>query len=200
MRLLRTFSLVLAASVVSHALGDRNVFDTTSAPPPVNPRKADPFVLGLELGINSLSSVLGGRATWYPVQQLAVDAGGSWSNAGLRGGFGLRWFTSKEFDSPFVGVAWKRSAGVDSASLDDGSNGSAVTINPIQWIDAELGYEIRRTDGLVIVLTTGWSTAISSKRSTILPGSGPLSKQAKDNLEYYTGSGPIAAVAVGVGF
>jgi hypothetical protein len=198
MRLLRTSCLVLAASVASFALGDKTVFDTTSAPPPVNPRKADPFVLGLELGINSLSSVLGGRATWYPVQQVAVDAGGSWSNAGLRGGFGLRWFTSKEFSSPFVGVAWKRAAGVDSASLDNGNSGSTVTINPIQWVDAEVGYEIRRTDGLVVVLTTGWSTAISSKRSTIV--SGNLSKQAKTNLDYYTGSGPIAAVAVGIGF
>lgn len=198
MRLLRTFSLVLAASVVSHALGDKTVFDTTSAPPPVNPRKADPFVLGMELGLNSLSSVVGGRATWYPIQQLAVDAGGSWSNAGLRGGFGLRWFTSSEFSSPFVGVAWKRAAGVDSASLDNGSSGSAVTINPIQWIDAEFGYEIRRTDGLVIVLTTGWSTAISSKRSTVV--SGTLSKQARTNLDYFTGSGPIAAAAVGIGF
>jgi hypothetical protein len=155
-------------------------------------------VLGLELGVNSLSSVLGGRATWYPIQQLAVDAGGSWSNAGLRGGFGLRWFTSKEFKSPFVGVAWKRAAGVDSASLDDGKDGSTVTINPIQWVDAQIGYEIRRTDGLVVIFTTGWSTAISSKRSTIV--SGTLSKQAKTNLDYYTGSGPIAAVAVGIGF
>lgn len=199
MRLLRTLSIVLAAAVASHALGDRTVFDTTSAPPPVNPRKADPFVLGLEIGINSLSSVLGGRATWYPIQQLAVDAGGSWSNAGLRGGFGLRWFTSKAFNSPFVGVAWKRSAGVDSASLDDGSTSqSTVNINPIQWVDAQLGYEIRRTDGLVVVLTTGWSTAISSKRSTLVNGT--LSKKAKDNLDYYTGSGPIAAVAVGIGF
>jgi hypothetical protein len=150
------------------------------------------------MGINSLSSVVGGRATWYPIQQLAVDAGGSWSNAGLRGGFGLRWFTSSAFSSPFVGVAWKRAAGVDSASLDDGTGGGTVTINPIQWVDAEVGYEIRRTDGLVVVLTTGWSTAISSKRSTVL--SGNLSKQAKNNLEYYTGSGPIAAVAVGIGF
>jgi len=198
MRLLRTFSLVLAATVVAHALGDKTVFDTTSAPPPVNPRKADPFVLGMELGLNSLASVVGGRATWYPIQQLAVDAGGSWSNAGLRGGFGLRWFTSSEFSSPFVGVAWKRAAGVDSASLDNGSSGSAVTINPIQWIDAEFGYEIRRTDGLVIILTTGWSTAISSKRSTVV--SGTLSKQARTNLDYFTGSGPIAAAAVGIGF
>ena len=198
MRFLRTFALVLAAAVVSHALGDKTVFDTTSAPPPVNPRQADPFVVGLELGINSLSSVLGGRATWYPIQQVAVDAGGSWSNAGLRGGFGVRWFTSKAFNSPFVGVAWKRAAGVDSASLDAGTGGGTVTINPIQWVDAQIGYEIRRTDGLVVVLTTGWSTAISSKRSTLI--SGTLSKQAKDNLDYYTGSGPIAAVAVGIGF
>lgn len=199
MRLLRTFALVLATVAVSQAMGDKTVFDTTTAPPPVNPRKADPFVLGLEMGVNSLSSVLGGRATWYPIQQLAVDAGGSWSNAGLRGGFGLRWFTSSGFNSPFVGVAWKRAAGVDSASLDDGSGSqSTVNINPIQWVDAEVGYEIRRTDGLVVVLTTGWSTAITSKRSTIVSGS--LSKQAKDNLDYYTGSGPIAAVAVGIGF
>jgi hypothetical protein len=199
MRILRTLSVVFAAAAVSHALGDKTVFDTTSAPPPVNPRKADPFVLGLELGINSLSSVVGGRATWYPIQQLAVDAGGSWSNAGLRGGFGLRWFTSSAFSSPFVGMAWKRAAGVDSASLDDGkSSSSTVNINPIQWVDAVVGYEIRRTDGLVVVLTTGWSTAISSKRSTIINGN--LSTQAKNNLEYYTGSGPIAAVAVGIGF
>jgi hypothetical protein len=180
-------------------MGDRNVFDTTSAPPPVNPRKADPFVVGLELGVNSLSSILGGRATWYPFQQLALDAGGSWSNAGLRGGFGVRWFTSSAFSSPFVGLAWKRASGVDSASLDDGnSSQSTVNINPIQWVDAQVGYEIRRTDGLVVILTTGWSTVVTSKRSTIV--SGTMSNTAKTNLDLYTGSGPIAAVAVGIGF
>jgi hypothetical protein len=199
MTLLRTLSILLAAAAASQAMGDRNVFDTTSAPPPVNPRKADPFVVGLELGVNSLSSILGGRATWYPFQQLALDAGGSWSNAGLRGGFGVRWFTSSAFSSPFVGLAWKRASGVDSASLDDGnSSQSTVNINPIQWVDAQVGYEIRRTDGLVVILTTGWSTVVTSKRSTIV--SGTMSNTAKTNLDLYTGSGPIAAVAVGIGF
>jgi hypothetical protein len=199
MTLLRTIPILLAATAVSQAMGDRTVFDTTSAPPPANPRKAAPFVVGLELGVNSLSSILGGRATWYPFQQLALDAGGSWSNAGLRGGFGVRWFTSSAFSSPFVGLAWKRASGVDSASLDDGnSSQSTVNINPIQWVDAQVGYEIRRTDGLVVILTTGWSTVVSSRRSTIV--SGNPSKTAKDNLDLYTGSGPIAAVAVGIGF
>ncbi|HXP89417.1 MAG TPA: hypothetical protein VN931_00670 [Fibrobacteria bacterium] len=199
MTLLRTLAIVFAATAVSQAMGDRTVFDTTSTPPPANPRKAAPFVVGLELGVNSLSSILGGRATWYPVQQLALDAGGSWSNAGLRGGFGVRWFTSSAFDSPFVGLAWKRASGVDSASLDDGnSSQNTVNINPIQWVDAQVGYEIRRTDGLVVVLTTGWSTVITSRRSTIV--SGTLSNTAKSNLDLYTGSGPIAAVAVGIGF
>jgi len=199
MTLLRTISILLAATAVSQAMGDHTVFDTTSAPPPANPRKAAPFVVGLELGVNSLSSILGGRATWYPIQQLALDAGGSWSNAGLRGGFGVRWFTSSAFSSPFVGLAWKRASGVDSASLDDGnSSQSTVNINPIQWVDAQVGYEIRRTDGLVVVLTTGWSTVITSRRSTIV--SGTMSSTAKNNLDLYTGSGPIAAVAVGIGF
>jgi hypothetical protein len=196
---LRTLSIVFAAAAVSQAMGDHTVFDTTSPPPPRNPRVAAPFVVGLELGGNSLASILGGRATWYPFQQLALDAGGSWSNAGLRGGFGVRWFTSKAFSSPFVGLAWKRASGVDSASLDDGnSSQSTVNINPIQWVDAQVGYEIRRTDGLVVILTTGWSTAITSKRSTLVNGT--MSSTAKSNLELYTGSGPIAAVAVGIGF
>jgi len=196
---LRAIIIILATAATARAMGDHTVFDTTSPPPPENPRKAAPYVVGLELGGNSLASILGGRATWYPFQQLALDAGGSWSNAGLRGGFGVRWFTSKAFSSPFVGVAWKRASGVDSASLDDGnSSQSTVNINPIQWVDAQVGYEIRRTDGLVVILTTGWSTAITSKRSTLV--SGTMSKTAKDNLELYTGSGPIAAAAVGIGF
>jgi len=135
MSLLRTLSIVFAAAAVSQAMGDHTVFDTTSPPPPRNPRVAAPFVVGLELGGNSLASILGGRATWYPFQQLALDAGGSWSNAGLRGGFGVRWFTSSAFSSPFVGLAWKRASGVDSASLDDGnSSQSTVNINPIQYM------------------------------------------------------------------
>jgi hypothetical protein len=199
MRLLRTLSLVLAAAAISNAMGDRTVFDTTSPPPTPNPRKAAPFVAALELGVNSLASVLGARATWYPIQQLAIDAGGSWSTAGLRGGFGARWFTSDSFSSPFIGAAWKRSAGIDSASLDDGKQSvSAVTIFPLQWIDAEVGYEIRHPDGLVVVLTTGWSFPLTSHRSEVV--SGTLSKDGKDNLDWYTGGGPIFAAAVGIGF
>jgi hypothetical protein len=199
MRHLRTLALILAAAAASHALGDRTVFDTTHAPAPANPRKAAPFVVALELGANSLSSVLGGRFTWYPVQNLAVDLGGSWSTAGLRGGVGARYFLRDSGSAPFVGAAWKRSAGIDSASLDDGKQSvSEVTLNPEQWVDAQAGWEYRSHDGLVVVLTTGWSFPITSKRSTVVRGQ--MSQDAKDNLDLYTGGGPIAAVAVGFGF
>jgi hypothetical protein len=182
-------------------MGDRTVFDTTSPPPTPNPRKAAPFALGLELGVNSLASVLGIRATWYPVQQVAIDVGGAWSTAGLRSGIGARWFTSDSFSSPFVGAAWKRSAGIDSASLDDGKqSASDVTIRPLQWLDAEVGYEIRRPDGLVVVFTTGWSFPLTAKKDRSDIVSGTLSKDAKDNLDWYTGGGPIFAAAVGIGF
>lgn len=197
----RILALVLAAAAASHALGDRTVFDTTHAPPPPNPRKGAPFVVGLELGANSLASVLGGRLTWYPFQNIALDAGGSWSQSGLRGGFGARYFLSDSFSSPFVGVAWKRSAGVDSASLDDGkSTASQVTINSIQWVDAQVGYEIRNSDGLVVIFTTGWSFAITPEADRWKKVSGDVSKDASDNLSLYTGSGPIGAISVGFGF
>lgn len=199
MKNLRTLALILAAAAASHAMGDRTVFDTTHAPPPPHPREGAPFVVGLELGANSLSSVLGARLSWYPVRNLALDLGGAWSTAGLRGGAGARWFLSDSARSPFVGVAWKRSAGVDSASLDDGKQSpSVVTLNPEQWVDALAGYEFRNQEGLVLVFTTGWSFPITSKRSSLV--SGTLSKDARDNLKLYTGGGPIGAVAVGFGF
>jgi len=200
MKHLRFLALVLAAAAASHALGDRTVFDTTHTPAPANPRKGAPFVVGLELGVNSLASALGGRFTWYPVQNVALDAGGAWSMSGLRGGFGARYFLSDSFSSPFVGIAWKRSAGVDSASLDDGKQGSnQVTLNPTQWVDAQVGYEIRRLDGLVVIFTTGWSFAITPEEERYQKH-GSISKDASDNLSLYTGSGPIGAISVGIGF
>ena len=199
MKNLRTLVLVFVAAAASHAMGDRTVFDTTHAPPPPHPREGAPFVVAGELGVNSLSSVLGARFTWYPVRNLALDLGGAWCTAGLRAGIGARYFLSDSARSPFVGVAWKRSAGVDSASLDDGKQSqSVVTLNPEQWVDAQVGWEYRNTEGFVLVLTTGWSFPVTSKRSTILSGS--PSKEARDNIDLYTGGGPIAAVSVGLGF
>lgn len=200
MSFLRSLSIVLVIAAITHAMGDHTVFDTTSPPPTPNPRKAAPFVLGLELGVNSPSSVLGARATWYPVQRLAVDLNGSWSTAGLRGGFGARWFASDSFSSPFVGLGWKRSAGVDSASVDDNMDSTiAVSIRPLQWLDAEVGYEIRHSDGLVLVFTTGWSFLLTPHHRYTVSG-GSLTSDAKTNLSLYTGGGPIFAAAVGIGF
>jgi hypothetical protein len=200
--------MVLAALLLSSTcwsvtpLGDHAVFDTTTPPPPPQPRIVAPFVVALEMGVSAPSGVLGGRFSWNPIPRISLDAMGGWSPGGFRGGFGARWFTTDKFSTPFVGVAWKRSAGIDSASLDDGKQKeiSHVRLEPVQFIDAQIGYEIRRTDGLVFVLTTGWSFAITpeEKRSTRV--NGVISEDAAYYRDLFTGSGPIFAGAVGMGF
>lgn len=200
--------LVLAALLVAPTawsvtpLGDHAVFDTTPPAPPPQPRAVAPFVVALEMGVNAPSGVLGGRFSWNPISRVSLDATGGWSPGGFRGGFGARWFASDKFSAPFVGVGWKRSAGIDSASLDDGKQKEQghVRLEPVQFVDALVGYEIRRTDGLVVVLTTGWSFAITpdKDRSTLVNGA--VSDDAKFYRDLYTGSGPILAGAVGIGF
>ncbi|MBK9578473.1 MAG: hypothetical protein IPK50_11335 [Fibrobacterota bacterium] len=200
--------MVLAALLMTSTcwsvtpLGDHTVFDTTTPPPPPQPRSVAPFVVALEMGVNAPSGVLGGRVSWNPISRVSLDAAGGWSPGGFRGGFGARWFTNDKFSSPFVGVAWKRSAGIDSASLDDGKQKEKghVRLEPVQYVDALIGYEIRRTDGLVFVLTTGWSFAITpeSKRATLV--NGMISDDAAFYRDLYTGMGPILAGAVGIGF
>lgn len=194
--------LLTSASWAVTPLGDHTVFDTTTPPPPPQPRAVAPFVLALEMGMNAPSGVLGGRLSWNPLTRVSLDAMGGWSPGGFRGGFGARWFTSDKFSSPFVGIAWKRSAGIDSASLDDGKQTEKghVRLEPVQYFDAQVGYEIRRTDGLVVVLTTGWSFPLTAeeKRSTLV--NGQISDDAKFYRDLYTGMGPILAGAVGIGF
>ena len=195
--------LVLLSSVASHALTDSTIFDTTPPPPPPHPRVEAPFVVGVEMGINSLGSLVGGRFTWYPFQQVALDLGGGWSAAGMRGGVGARYFLCRKFNAPFVGVSWMRSGGVDSARLDDGKDGAhqfEVEIKNIQWINALVGYEIRRVDGLTLGFTTGWSFALTSKKDRSQTKCGTLSNDAKDWLDFATGSGPVATLTVGYGF
>lgn len=203
MKLHRLLSLLLLTAVASHALGDRTVFDTTPPPPTPNPREAAPFVVGVELGLNSMGSLVGGHFTWYPFQQVALDLGGGWSLAGMRGGVGARCFLSEKANAPFLGVAWMRSGGVDSASLDDGKdslNQPYYRIENIQWVNALAGYEIRRPDGLSLTFTTGWSFALTPEKKRYKRVSGSLSSDAKDWLDYSTGSGPVASFLVGYGF
>jgi hypothetical protein len=200
MNFLRLSTLVLISAVASHALGDKTIFDTTPPPPEPNPRTAAPFVIGMEMGLNSLGSLVGARFTWYPFQQIALDLGGGWSLAGMRGGAGARYFLFDQFNSPFLGVAWMRSSGVDSASLDNGKKSwNQTEIKPLQFLNAIAGYEWRRTDGLAVVLTTGWSFVLTPK-SERYKTIGTLSSEAKDWRAYSTGSGPVATVVVGYGF
>ncbi len=190
-------------AITTHAMGDRTVFDTTPPPPVPNPRASAPFVLGLELGANSLASLVGGHFSWYPAQQIAVDLGGGWSAAGMRGGIGARYFLSNKFNAPFVGVAWMRSGGVDSASLDDGrdtAHQQETIINNIQFLNALAGYEIRTPDGLTLTLTTGWSFALTPEKERYTVKWGKLSNPAQDWLDLFTGSGPIASLTIGYGF
>jgi len=205
MKLLRLSTLLLLAAVTTHAMGDKTVFDTTSPPPPPNPREVAPFVIGIEMGINSLGSLVGGHFTWYPFQQIALDLGGGWSTAGMRGGVGARYFLSDKFNSPFIGAAYMRSGGSDSAALDGNSGEDRkyyVVINNLQFVNAVAGYEYRRPDGLTVALTTGWSFALTPKadRYDIRWGAGSMSSDAKDQLDWMTGSGPIASIMVGYGF
>lgn len=205
MNRLRTLTLLLlTTAVASHAMGDKTVFDTTPPPPIPNPRASDPFVIGLEMGINSLGSLVGGHFAWYPFQQVALDVGGGWSLSGMRGGVGARYFLFDQFNSPFVGAAWMRSGGVDldSNSLDGEtpSDKPHYRVNNIQWFNALVGYEIRRPDGLSVTLTTGWSFATTPEKDRYHQISGTLSSDGKDWLDYSTGSGPVATVMVGYGF
>lgn len=118
----------------------------------------------------------------------------------MRGGVGARYFLFEQFSSPFVGAAWMRSGGVDSAALDGKANQPHYSVNNIQWVNALAGYEIRRPDGLSLTLTTGWSFAITPEKDRYHQVSGTLSSNAKDWLEYSTGSGPIASFMIGYGF
>lgn len=205
MKHLRILALLLTAAVATHAAEDKSIFDTIGPPPPPNPREAAPFVVGLELGVNSLGSLLGVRAAWYPVQQVAIDLGGGWSAAGMRGGIGARYFLMNKFNSPFVGAAYMRSGGSDSAALDGNTGADRkyyVVINNLQFVNAIAGYEFRWTDGLTVTLTTGWSFVLTDKkdRYDIKWGENDMSSDAKDQLDFATGSGPIAAAVVGFGF
>lgn len=203
MKLLRIIGLLLSTAVATHAAEDKSIFDTIGPPPPPNPREAAPFVVGLELGINSLGSIVGGHLSWYPFQQVAIDLGGGWSQAGMRGGLGARYFLSKKFSSPFVGVAYMRSGGVDSADLTTGEQDAPtydVRIENLQFLNAVAGYEIRRPDGLVVTMTTGWSFALTPEKERYIKSWGDLTSDEQDQLDRATGSGPVVSVMVGYGF
>ena len=204
MKLLRTFCFVLTFAVAtSHALGDRTQFDTTPPPPVPNPRVASPIVLGMELGVNSLASLVGARLTWHPVQQVALDIGGGWSASGMRGGLGARYYLWKTSNSPFVGAAWMRSGGMDSANLDDGKDDrydQHVIIENLQFVNAVAGYEWRNNEGLMVAVNTGWSFCLTPEEDRWRKKWGTLSSEASDNLDLMTGSGPILSLHVGYGF
>ena len=154
----------------------------------------------MELGVNSLASLVGARFTFYPIQQLALDIGGGWSAAGMRGGLGARYFLCPKPNSPFIGASWMRSGGVDSAGLDDGDQSwNETEISNLQFVNAIAGYEWRNPDGLVMGVSAGWSQCLTAEKDRYRI-KGTLSKDAKDNLDLFTGSGPILAFDIGYGF
>ena len=121
----------------------------------------------------------------------------------MRGGLGARYFLSQKFSSPFIGAAYMRSGGVDSADLSKTTKETPtyhVRIENIHFVNAIAGYEIRRPDGLVVTLTTGWSFAATPEKDRYTKGWGDLSTYEKDQLDYATGSGPVASLMVGYCF
>ncbi len=172
-------------------------------PDSLNPyvRKPRTAAVSLELGANSLSSLIGLKGTFFVTPQWAVDAGLGLSNTALRPGLYARYlFTPAKF-TPFAYGGFKYGIGTGGRYVEtkdpDTNEEIGLKVEPSPFLDAGLGIDYLAHNGFYFTGGLGWSQLLRGKNYAL---AGDASEDARNAFKFIMGSGIALFLSLGYAF
>lgn len=166
-------------------------------------RKPRTWALSAEIGMNSLSSLLGPVATWYVTPRYAVDFGAGLSSVGLRPGVRGRYLFSLEKTAYFAALGLKYGLGSADQYVEvkdpHTDKELEIKIDGCGFIDASVGVEYVADNGFQVIANAGYSQLWGGRNYHYRQGSVPSDKGDKA-FETIFGSGIMLSVALGKAF
>jgi hypothetical protein len=138
-------------------------------PDSANPyvRKPKSAAVGVELGGNSLASLVGIKGTFFVTPQFLVDAGLGLSALGLRPGVQARYLFSKAKFSPFAygGFKYGLGSGGETIKLKDeeADEEYGVKVDGSPFVDFGFGLDYLAHSGFNFTTGIGWSQLLGGK-------------------------------------
>jgi hypothetical protein len=174
--------------------------DAEDAPELRNPRT---WALSGEIGLNSLSSLLGPVATWYATPKYALDLGLGLSSAGWRPGVRARYLFSNEKTSYFGALGLKYALGSAGryAKVPDPETEKDIElkVDGSGYVDVSVGVEYLADNGFLVIANAGYSQLWGGQNYHFRPGS-VVSDEAEKFYKRIFGSGIMVSVSLGKAF
>jgi hypothetical protein len=165
-------------------------------------RKPKSAAVGVELGGNSLASLVGIKGTFFVTQQVLVDAGLGLSVLGLSPGIQARYLFSKAKFSPFAygGFKYALGTGGDAIKLKDEETDEeyGVKIDGSPFVNFGLGFDYQAHSGFNFTVGAGWSQLMGGKNYEWV-GAEP-SHDFDKTTEFIFGSGLALYTSLGYAF
>jgi hypothetical protein len=182
------------------AIGFSSAYAQTDSLGTRNQRK---WAVSGEIGMNSLSSLLGPVVSYYAKPSLAVDLGVGLSSSGLRPGVRGRYlFTPNDKTSFFGGLGFKYGlgSGDQEAKVKDADTQVEMKLktNPTAFLDLMLGFEFLANNGFLVIANAGYSQLLTDDPYEMTDGT--PSEKGKNVLDLVFGSGIMLSASVGKAF
>lgn len=165
-------------------------------------RKPRTGAVSLEVGGNSLASLLGLKYSHFVTPQVAVDVGIGLSGAGLRPGVYGRYLLSPKKFSPFVYGGFKYGMGSMGQTFEvtdpETDQTLGIEIDPSPFLDFGVGLDYLAHNGFYLVCGMGWSQLLGGDNYTWKAGSPTEDADAVAELAY--GSGLALFLSLGYAF
>lgn len=166
-------------------------------------RKPRKWALSAELGMNSLSSLVGPVATFYVKPQIAVDLGVGVSSVGIRPGMRARYAFSREKTAYFAGIGFKHGLGTGGEEIEiedpDTKEKLKMEVDASNFLDFMVGVEFMADNGFLVIATAGYSTLLGDQVYTVSSAT-PASDKAIKAFDTIFGSGIMLSVSLGKAF
>lgn len=166
-------------------------------------RRPHRWGVSAEIGMNSLSSLIGPVLTFYAKPAIALDFGAGLSAGGLRPGLRARYlFTAKDKTSFFAGAGFKEclGSGVQDVKIKDPDTKAdlRIKISPASFADLLVGSEFQAGNGFLIIANAGYSILLTGDPYEFTAGA-PSDKAIK-TFDTVFGSGVMLSVSLGWAF
>lgn len=165
-------------------------------------RKLRTGAVSLELGGNSLSSLIGLKYSHFVTRQVAVDVGLGLSGTGLRPGVYGRYLISPNKFSPFLYGGFKYGIGSMGQTFEvtdpETDETLGIEIDPSPFLDFGVGLDFMAHNGFYLTCGMGWSQLLNGQNYTWKSGSPTDDADAVAKLAY--GSGLALFLSLGYAF
>ncbi len=166
-------------------------------------RKPRAWALSAEIGMNSLSSLIGPVATFYVKPQIGVDLGVGLSSVGLRPGLRARYLFSLEKLAYFGGIGLKYGLGTGGEEIlvedPDTKKKIGMQIDPSTYLDLMVGLDYLADNGFLILANAGFSALLGGKNFAFSSGT-VVSEKTEKTFKTVFGSGIMLSVSLGKAF